>query len=173
MPHNCGFCDKPFGSSGGVKKHIATHPECRRKWESTVIDTDDEDGAPVDFTYNETFSPLRRSRSESFDFEEDNPIASKSRRVTVEDVTDEEDGRRYFEPYPEAGWTLREGQTEFERYQQYKEGEGEDKWAPFGNEYESRFLYLQRKLTLVLAGKNGDLLNGLSKALGRLKRMNF
>ncbi|KIK43913.1 hypothetical protein CY34DRAFT_28225, partial [Suillus luteus UH-Slu-Lm8-n1] len=29
-----------------------------------------------------------------------------------------------------------EGQTNFERYQQYKEGEGEDKWAPFGNEEE-------------------------------------
>ncbi|KAG2137633.1 uncharacterized protein EDB93DRAFT_1322465 [Suillus bovinus] len=56
--------------------------------------------------------------------------------VTVEDVTDEEDGRRYFEPYPEAGWTLREGQTSFERHQQYKESEGEDKWAPFGNEEE-------------------------------------
>ncbi|KAG0696903.1 hypothetical protein DFH29DRAFT_812529 [Suillus ampliporus] len=96
-----------------------------------VRDTDDEDGAP---TYNDSFSPLRRSHS--IDFEEDNPIASKSRRVTVEDVTDEEDGRQYFEPYPEAGWTLREGQTSFERHQQYKESEGEDKWAPFGNEEE-------------------------------------
>ncbi|KAG0696694.1 hypothetical protein DFH29DRAFT_1004362 [Suillus ampliporus] len=96
-----------------------------------VRDTDDEDGAP---TYNDSFSPLRRSCS--IDFEEDNPIASKSRRVTVEDVTDEEDSRRYFEPYPEAGWTLREGQTSFERHQQYKESEGEDKWAPFGNEEE-------------------------------------
>lgn len=74
------------------------------------------------FAYNDSFSPLRRSRSESFGLEEDNPIASKSRRVTVEEVTDKEDGRRYFEPYPEAGWTLREGQT-------------------FANEYESRFLY--------------------------------
>ncbi|KAG1884906.1 hypothetical protein F4604DRAFT_1676341 [Suillus subluteus] len=131
MPHNCGYCDKPFSSSGSVKKHIATHPECQRKWESMVRDTDDEDSTP---TYNNSFSPLRRSRS--VDFEEDNPIASKSRRVTVEDVTDEEDGRRYFEPYPEAGWTLQEGQTSFERHQQYKEGEGEDKWAPFGNEEE-------------------------------------
>ncbi|KAG2339093.1 hypothetical protein BDR05DRAFT_977833 [Suillus weaverae] len=80
-----------------------------------VIDTDDEDSTPVDFAYNETYSPLRRSHSESFDFEEDNPIALKSQQVTVEDVTDKEDGRRY---------------------QQYKECEGEDKWAHFGNEEE-------------------------------------
>ncbi|KAG1868181.1 hypothetical protein C8R48DRAFT_549442, partial [Suillus tomentosus] len=28
------------------------------------------------------------------------------------------------------------GQTNFEKHQQYKEDEGEDKWAPFGNEEE-------------------------------------
>jgi hypothetical protein len=138
-----------------------------------VRDTDNKDGAPVDFAYNNSISPLHCSHSESFDFEEDNQTASKSRRVTVEDVMDEEDDRWYFKPYPEAGWTLQEGQTNFERYQQYKEGGGEDKWAPFGNEYKLYFSYLQRKSTLVLAGKNGDLLNGLSKALGRLKWMNF
>ncbi|KAG1872173.1 hypothetical protein F4604DRAFT_1925769 [Suillus subluteus] len=134
MPHSCGFCGKPFPSRGGVKKHIATRPECRRKWESMVKD---EGGAPAGFAYeNNPFSPLRRSRSKSFDLDEDNPVASKSRRVTVEDVTDQEDGRRYFEPCPDAGWTLREGQTGFERYQRYKEGEGEDEWAPFCNEEE-------------------------------------
>ncbi|KAG1889977.1 hypothetical protein F4604DRAFT_1876673 [Suillus subluteus] len=99
MPHSCGFCGKPFPSRGGVKKHIATHPECRRKWESMVKD---EGGAPAGFAYeNNPFSPLRRSRSKSFDLDEDNP-----------------------------------GQTGFERYQRYKEGEGEDEWAPFCNEEE-------------------------------------
>ncbi|KAG2040381.1 hypothetical protein BDR03DRAFT_932668 [Suillus americanus] len=96
-----------------------------------VRDTDDEDGTPA---YNDSFSPLCCSRS--IDFEEDNPIASKSRQVTVEDMMDKEDGRRYFEPYSEASWTLQEGQISFEMHQQYKEGEGEDKWAPFGNEEE-------------------------------------
>jgi hypothetical protein len=140
MTHSCGFCGKSFPSRGGVKKHIATRPECRRKWESMVKDTDDEGGAPAEFAYeNDTFSPLRRSRSESFDLDEDNPVALKSRRVTVEDVedvADKEDGRRYFEPCPDAGWMLQEGQTGFERYQRYKEGEGEDEWAPFSNEEE-------------------------------------
>ncbi|KAG1844271.1 hypothetical protein C8R48DRAFT_678478 [Suillus tomentosus] len=173
MPHNCGFCDKPFSSSGGVKKHIATHPECQRRWESMVRDTDDEDGAPADFAYNDSFSPLRRSRSKSFDFEEDNPIASKSRRVTVEDVTDKEDSGRYFEPYPEAGWTLGEGQTNFEKHQQYKEDEGEDKWAPFGNEYESRLSYLPKKIDFSSGREEWGLAEWLVKSLGQTKMDEF
>ncbi|KAG1846303.1 hypothetical protein C8R48DRAFT_750604 [Suillus tomentosus] len=119
MPHSCGFCGKPFPSRGGVKKHIATRPECRRKWESMVKDIDDEGGAPTEFAYeNHSFSPLRRSHSKSFGLDEDNPVVSKSRRVTVKDVADKGDSRH------------------FERYQRYKEGEGEDEWAPFCDKEE-------------------------------------
>ncbi|KAG2152586.1 uncharacterized protein EDB93DRAFT_1239922 [Suillus bovinus] len=97
-----------FPSKGSVKKHIAIRPECKEKWESMVEDTDSEGGLPVDHS-----SPLRRSRSTSFD-PDDNPAASKTRRVTVEDVANEDDGNFIFE-----------------KYQQDKEDEGEDEWAPF------------------------------------------
>jgi hypothetical protein len=131
-----------FPSKGSVKKHIAIRPECKEKWESMVEDTDSEGGLPVDLPFNP--SPLRRSRSTSFD-PDDNPAASK-RRVTVEDVADEDEdnlivNRRYFEQCPDASWTLREGQTKFEKYQQDKEDEGEDEWAPFCDKYESRSVH--------------------------------
>ncbi|KAG1815868.1 hypothetical protein EV424DRAFT_1626783 [Suillus variegatus] len=104
-----------------------------------VEDTDSEGGLPVDLSFNH-LSPLRCSRSTSFD-PDDNPAASKTRRVTVEDVADEDEGnsivnRRYFEQCPDASWTLREGQTKFEQYQQDKEDEGEDEWAPFCDKEE-------------------------------------
>ncbi|KAG1883339.1 Zn-finger domain-containing protein [Suillus subluteus] len=38
---------------------------------------------------------------------------------------------QYFEQSVDAGQTLCAGQTGFERFHQYKEGMGEDKWAPF------------------------------------------
>lgn len=123
---------------------MAIRAECRRKWEKLVEDTtDDEGGLPGDFSDNNSFSPLRRSRSNSFNPDEDNPTASKNRRVTIEDAADEEEDKvgRYFEPCPDAGWTLREGQTIFEKYQKYKEGEGENEWAPFCDAYESSYIY--------------------------------
>jgi hypothetical protein len=154
MPHCCEFCGKEFPTTGGVKRHIASRPECRRRWELMIeekeavtpisMENQTVAGPQVDFAYDDvgdSFSPLRRSRSKSSDADEDNPAAPKSRRVTVEDVADEDednliaDGRRYFEQCPDAGWTLREGQTGFERYQKYKEGMGEDEWAPFCDEY--------------------------------------
>jgi hypothetical protein len=66
--------------------------------------------------------------------------------VTVEDVADEDEDnlivdRRYFEQCPDASWTLREGQTKFEKYQQDKEDEGEDEWAPFCDK-TSRVLFI-------------------------------
>ncbi|KAG2150669.1 uncharacterized protein EDB93DRAFT_1083873 [Suillus bovinus] len=85
-----------------------------------------------------SFSPLHRSQSNSFDSfkaDEHNPPAPKSQHVTVEDVADKgevvEGGGHYFKQCSDGGWALREGETEFERYQKYKEGMGEDKWAPF------------------------------------------
>jgi len=64
------------------------------------------------------------------------PSGSKNKRVTIEEAEDEEDylrDGRYFEQYLDAGKPLREGQTNFEQYQQYQEEEGEDEWAPFGD----------------------------------------
>lgn len=148
MSHSCEFCGKMFPSKGSVNKHIAIRPECKEKWESMVEDTDSEGGLPVDLSFNHS-SPLRRSRSTSFD-PDDNPAASKTRRVTVEDVADEDEdkltvNRRYFEQCPDASWTLREGQTKFEKYQQDKEDEGEDEWAPFCDKYESRSVHCVRR----------------------------
>ncbi|KAG2118402.1 Zn-finger domain-containing protein [Suillus clintonianus] len=142
MYHSCGFCGKDFTSRESVSKHIAIRPECLRKWELLVEDTDNEGDLPVDFSNDNSFSPLRRSRSKSFEPNDGEPAASKSRRVTVEDIADEdldnviENSGRYFEQCRDAGWTLREGQTGFERYQRHKEDENEDEWAPFCDEEE-------------------------------------
>jgi hypothetical protein len=101
-----------------------------------------------------SFSPLRRSRSNSFDADEHNPAAPKSRRVTVDDVADEGEvvkgGGRYFKQCSDAGWTLREGETDFERYRKYKEGMGEDEWAPSCDEYVP---YRVDNLCLTLAAR--------------------
>ncbi|KAG1831930.1 hypothetical protein DFJ58DRAFT_848128 [Suillus subalutaceus] len=169
MSHSCGFCGKMFPSKGSVKKHISIHPECKEKWESMVEDTDSEGGLP-DLSFNHS-SPLRRSRSTSFD-PHDNPAASKTRRVTTEDVADEDkdnvivDNRRYFEQCPDASWTLREGQTKFEKYQQDKEDEGEDEWAPFCDKYESR------RLTFVTR-EEWELAEWLIRSLGQTRTDEF
>jgi hypothetical protein len=143
MSHSCGFCSKEFPSrkSGSIKKHIAIHPECRKKWEMLVADN--EGGLPENFSYNNSFSPLWRSRSSSFNPDKDNPVVSKNQWVTFEDAPDEDKDKvgRYFELCPDAGWTLQEGQTSFEKYQKYKESEGENEWAPFCDEYELSYIY--------------------------------
>ncbi|KAG2750205.1 hypothetical protein P692DRAFT_20873162 [Suillus brevipes Sb2] len=111
-------------------------------WELTIEEKDLEDNAPSmeNDDAGNSFSPLRRSWSNSFEADELNPPAPKSRRVTVEDVADEGEvvggGGRYFKQCSDGGWALREGETEFERYRKYKEGMGEDEWAPFCDEEE-------------------------------------
>ncbi|KAG1811778.1 uncharacterized protein BJ212DRAFT_1483508 [Suillus subaureus] len=67
---------------------------------------------------------------------DNNPVLGKIRRVTVEEVKDEDgmsfpNNRRYFKPQLDAGWALHEGETSFERYRTYQEEEGEDPWLPF------------------------------------------
>ncbi|KAG0692555.1 hypothetical protein DFH29DRAFT_860765 [Suillus ampliporus] len=121
---------------GGVKKHITGRPDCRRQWELLVenqndigVPTNQAAGTSTD-SHADSYSPHRRSRSESSTPDADNPAAPKHRRVTIEEVEDE-DHARYFEQCAGAGQTLHEGQTGFERFQQYKECMGEDKWAPF------------------------------------------
>jgi hypothetical protein len=41
MPHCCGFCGKEFPTRGGVKRHIASRPECRRQWELMIEEKED------------------------------------------------------------------------------------------------------------------------------------
>ncbi|KAG2052203.1 hypothetical protein BDR06DRAFT_1057757 [Suillus hirtellus] len=72
---------------------------------------------------------------------DDNPALSKTRRVTVEEVEDEDgmsftNNGRYFEPRTDAGWALHEGETSFEKYRTYQEEEGEDPWSPFEDKEE-------------------------------------
>ncbi|KAG2756757.1 hypothetical protein P692DRAFT_20868402 [Suillus brevipes Sb2] len=139
MSHCCTFCGKEFPMRGGIKRHIANRPKCRTAWELTIEEKDLEDNAPSMENDNvgNSFSPLRRSRSNSFKADELNPPAPKSRCVMVEDVTDEDEvvegGGHYFKQCSDGGWALWEGKTEFERYRKYKEGMGEDKWAPCCN----------------------------------------
>jgi len=159
MPHYCNFCGKEIPTRGGVKKHILARPDCRKKWDLLIRETDDlidpaeklvdtptEEGLGVitnepDFSYidADSFSPLRRHHSESSS-DPDGPEEQKRRRVTVEEVADEDNvyNKRYFEQSTEAGWPLREGQTGFKQYQQYKQEEGEDEWAPFDDAYVSK-----------------------------------
>ncbi|KAG2116893.1 hypothetical protein BD769DRAFT_1672750 [Suillus cothurnatus] len=131
-----------FPTRGGIKRHIANRPKCRRAWELTIEEKDLEDNAPSMENHDagNSFSPLRRSWSNSFEADEHNPPVPKSRRVMVKDVADEGEvvggGGRYFKQCSDGGWALREGKTEFERYQKYKEDMGEDKWAPFCDKEE-------------------------------------
>lgn len=157
MPQCCIFCGKEFPTRGGVKRHITGRPECRRAWELTIEETEatyDEDGPQVDFAYDDVGSsfglPLRRSRSKSSDADQGNPPALKSRRVTIEEVSDEDAVRtnsgRYFKECPDGGRTLREGETGFESYRKYKKSMGEDEWAPFCDEYVPCCLHLLCKM---------------------------
>jgi hypothetical protein len=125
MPlHHCEFCGKEISTRGGVKKHILARSECRRQWNLLIEETSD--------IANNLVSPPHYSHSSP---EPDNSPARKIRRVNVEEVADEEDicFTRYFEECPDAGWVSEEGQTTFERYQQYKKDVGENEWAPFSD----------------------------------------
>ncbi|KAG1750469.1 uncharacterized protein EDB91DRAFT_1078501 [Suillus paluster] len=138
MPH-CGFYTKEMPTLGGVKKHVAGRPECRRQWE-LLVENQNDIGVPSIGTDTNTnsnanlFSPHHRSHSESSQPDADNATAPKNQWVTIEEDKDE-DHRRHFEQCTGAGQTLCEGQTGFERFQQYKEGEGEDEWASFCDAY--------------------------------------
>ena len=147
MPHYCNYCGKEISTRAGVKKHILSRPDCRKKLDLLIEETDDSDNtdtaekldAPIvdqpqpvtddpDFSIDaDSFSPLRRHRSESSS-DPDGPEVQKQRQVTVEEVADEDEvyNKQYFEQNTDAGWPLREERTSFEQYQQYKQEEGED-----------------------------------------------
>ncbi|KAG1897031.1 uncharacterized protein F5891DRAFT_1130082 [Suillus fuscotomentosus] len=107
-----------MGSKGGVRRHINNQPDCRRQWE-LLVETQKDISAP-----QAHLGTLNQADTNN------NPAAPKHRRVTIEEVEDE-DHAQYFEQCVGAGQTLREGKTGFERFQEYKECMGEDKWAPF------------------------------------------
>lgn len=150
MSHHCGFCGKDIPTVGGVKRHILGRPQCRKEWEALIAETDavadviddsnthdnEREFAPDHMLgeITDSFSPLRRTHSPP-DLDD---AASKIRRVTVEEVEDEDGtyNRRFFESYPNAGRPIDEGKTVFESYCQHKEDEGEDVWAPFADEEE-------------------------------------
>ncbi|KAG1902162.1 uncharacterized protein F5891DRAFT_1127781 [Suillus fuscotomentosus] len=74
---------------------------------------------------------------------DDNPALSKTHRVTVEEVEDEDgmsftNNGRYFEPRTDAGWALHEGETSFAKYRTYQEEEGEDPWSPFEDKEDNQ-----------------------------------
>ncbi|KAG1810083.1 uncharacterized protein HD556DRAFT_1453102, partial [Suillus plorans] len=127
-----------MGSKGGVRRHINNQPDCRRQWE-LLVETQKDIGAPqARFDSYSSYSPHHCSRSESSNPDHpDNPAVPKHQRVTIEEVEDE-DHARYFEQCVGASQTLREGKTGFERFQEYKECMGEDKWAPFDDGYVAR-----------------------------------
>lgn len=186
MSHCCAFCGKEFPTRGGIKRHIANWPKWRRAWELTIEEKDSEDNAPSMENYDagNSFSPLRHSRSNSFDcFEADehNPPTPKSWHVMVEDVADKgevvDEGEVvggsgcYFKQCSDGGWALQEGETEFERYQKYKEGMGEDEWAPFCDEYIPYHVY---SLCLTLAAREEwGLTEWLVKSLGQTRTNEF
>ncbi|KAG1722534.1 uncharacterized protein EDB91DRAFT_1256001 [Suillus paluster] len=136
MPR-CVFCGKVTATHEGLKRHVVGHPECRRQWASMIeeVEAENLDNAPdVDFPHQDA-APGHVHPCPSPDTD-NNPVLGKTRRVTVEEVEDEDgmlfpNNERYFKPQPDAGWALHEGETSFERYRAYQEEEGEDPWSPF------------------------------------------
>jgi hypothetical protein len=132
MP-SCVFCGKVITTHGGLKRHITSHPECRRQWVTMIEDNEagnlDAQEAPVDFSHNDA-GHVHAHPSADMD---NNPAPNKSRRVTVEDVEDEDGSSswHHLEPQLDAGWALRGGETKFERCRRYQEEEGEETWSPF------------------------------------------
>lgn len=139
MPH-CVFCGKVTTTPEGLKRHIVGRPECRTQYESMIeeVEAENLDDAPdVDFPHQDA-APGHVHPRPSPDTD-DNPALSKTHRVRVEEVEDEEgmsftNNGRYFERRTDAGWALHEGETSFEKYRTYQEEEGEDPWSPFEDE---------------------------------------
>ncbi|KAG1897449.1 uncharacterized protein F5891DRAFT_1129914 [Suillus fuscotomentosus] len=141
MPH-CVFCGKVTTTHEGLKRHIVGRLECRTQYESMIeeVEAENLDNAPdVDFPHQDA-APGHVHPRPSPDMD-DNPALSKTRRVTVEEVEDEDgmsftNNGRYFEPRTDAGWALHEGEMSFEKYRTYQEEEGEDPWSPFEDKEE-------------------------------------
>ncbi|KAG2350727.1 hypothetical protein BDR05DRAFT_979386 [Suillus weaverae] len=152
MPH-CRFCAKEMPTLGGVKKHIAGRPDCRRQWELLVENQNDNQADTNTNSHADLYSPHRRSCSESSNPNAENPAAPKHQQVTIEEVEDE-DHTQYFEQCSGAGQTL---------FQQYKEGMGEDQWAPFYDGY----------IPIYVTREEWGLAEWLVKSLGQTRTDDF
>ncbi|KIK80299.1 hypothetical protein PAXRUDRAFT_15863 [Paxillus rubicundulus Ve08.2h10] len=134
--HHCGYCGKAVPTIGGVKRHIARHPECCKCWEAMVaqadgvsvfdepeikqdqfdgdeqddILTDHQPGPPPDGM--EDWQPPTHTHTCSP--ASDTSEVPKCPRATVEDVADEDEGGsgRFFKNFDGAGKTERAAKNE-------------------------------------------------------------
>ena len=132
------FCGKVTTTDEGLKRHIVGRPECRKEWRLMIEEADAESAENFD-TQDVDFSPasghIHMRSSPDVDH---NPTDRKNRRVTVEEVDDEDttsltNNGRYFEPQPDAGWARHQGETTFDRCRREQHEESEEPWAPFEN----------------------------------------
>ncbi|KIK78516.1 hypothetical protein PAXRUDRAFT_163836 [Paxillus rubicundulus Ve08.2h10] len=153
--HHCGYCGKAVPTIGGVKRHIARRPECRKCWEAMVaqadsvsvfdepeikqdqfdgdeqddILTDHQPGPPPDGM--EDWQPPTRTHTRSP--ASDTLEVPKHPRATVEDIADEDEGGPgpFLENFDGAGKVLRETSTTFDRFQTERAAKDEPTYFPF------------------------------------------
>lgn len=154
MP-SCEFCNAIFETQQGVRSHIKQKQECRLAFaRSLTSDTSSTNLASSSTSAavptvqhdppeepNELLFPYRTHQiphDHPSDMQDDTP--SKRRRVTVEEVPDEEAGlprKPWVEDFPQpAGTPLREGQTYFKGLRERRMGEDESPYAPFADKEE-------------------------------------
>ncbi|KAG1723580.1 hypothetical protein EDB19DRAFT_1930249 [Suillus lakei] len=113
MPH-CVFCGKVTTTPEGLKRHIVGRPECRTQYESMIkeVEAENLDDAPdVDFPPQDA-APGHVHPRPSPDTD-NNPALSKTHRVRVEEVEDEEG----MEEWDLAHWLIKNlGQTRTEEF---------------------------------------------------------
>jgi hypothetical protein len=149
---SCEFCGRILSSSKGVKNHQSQTPECAEALEKLIhsynitaydIDDDGENLDPVTI-HSQSQPDHAQSRSPVFepymeDIEENvDPPNSPSRSASVEDVDDDDDHRRFIEPFPEefqAGVPINGNlqKTEFEKMRDELEAGGysSESFGPF------------------------------------------
>ncbi|KIJ59548.1 hypothetical protein HYDPIDRAFT_177794 [Hydnomerulius pinastri MD-312] len=157
--HHCGFCGKAIPTIGGVKKHIAKRPECRKCWEKMVLKTadsisvfdgpDDDQPSQLHEGFDLSDAPIpsttdHQSVSPPAAMEDwEPPLQSHARArspsdITVEDVSEEEEpsSGRFFKNFDGAAKVLRQAPTAFEEFRIEKEVNNEDTFSPWADEEE-------------------------------------
>lgn len=164
MPR-CSYCDHPFPTSSGVRKHIRQSPACRKQRRKAftglyarTLDCDSQVPAQPGATHEESTPD-----PESLNLAEPGPVyptvsvepstepsEATSRRPTVEDVEDEDEvdrrrreskeaWTRYIKSFPpefKAGMRLGRGKTNFEKLREAQQERGESPLGPFLDEDE-------------------------------------